>query len=85
MRNHAGTGGNRREPHIWKHEKNKLRQICLLDEQIILLFVQVTVFYFSSVDFFWKKECTGCSRLMRKGIRAEKNEKDDAGYFLKVS
>ena len=22
---------------------------------------------------------------MRKGIQAEKNEKDDAGYFLKVS
>ncbi len=43
------------------------------------------VFYFSRVDFFWKKEGTGCTRLMRKGIQAEKNEKDDAGYFLKVS
>ncbi len=43
------------------------------------------VFYSSSMDFFWKKECTGCTRLMRKGIQAEKNEKDDAGYFLKVS
>ncbi len=37
------------------------------------------------MDFFWKKECTGCTRLMRKGIQTEKNEKDDAGYFLKVS
>jgi len=47
-------------------KKNKLLQICQL---------------FSSIDFFWKKECTGRTRLMRK----EKNEKDDAGYFLKVS
>ena len=36
---------------IKKHEKNKLRQICQL---------------FSSIDFFWKKECTGGTRLMRK-------------------
>ncbi len=50
--------------------KNKLLQICIL---------------FSRMDFFWKKECTGCTRLMRKGIQTEKNEKDDAGYFLKVS
>ncbi len=34
-----------------KHEKNKLLQICQL---------------FSSIDFFWKKECTGGTRLMRK-------------------
>ena len=32
-------------------KKNKLRQICQL---------------FSSIDFFWKKECTGGTRLMRK-------------------
>ena len=53
-----------------KHENNNLHQICLL---------------FSSTDFFWKKECTGNTRLMRKGIWDEKNEKDDAGYFLKDS
>ena len=23
---------------------------------------------FSGIDFFSKKECTGCTRLMRKGI-----------------
>ena len=34
-----------------KYEKNKLLQICQL---------------FSSIDFFWKKECTGGTRLMRK-------------------
>ena len=34
-----------------EYEKNKLLQICQL---------------FSSIDFFWKKECTGGTRLMRK-------------------
>ncbi len=34
-----------------KHKKNKLLQIFQL---------------FSSIDFFWKKECTGGTRLMRK-------------------
>ncbi len=37
------------------------------------------------MNSFVEKECAGGTRLMRKGIQTEKNEKDDAGYFLKVS
>ena len=29
----------------------------------------------SRIDFFSKKECTGCTRLMKKGIWTEKTSK----------